>query len=55
MRAACLWLRVAVQSGENEEVRRMLCQEVYGWIERAMRWSLYFGIRAPIEQYTLVK
>jgi hypothetical protein len=26
-----------VQSGEDEEVRRMLCQEAYGWIERAMR------------------
>ena len=37
MQAACLWFRVAVQSGEDEEVRRMLCQEAYGWIERAMR------------------
>ena len=37
VRAACLWFRVAVQSGEDEEVRRMLCQEAYGWIERAMR------------------
>lgn len=37
VRAACLWFRVVVQSGEDEEVRRMLCQEAYGWIERAMR------------------
>lgn len=36
VRAACLWFRVAVQSGEDEDMRRMLCQEVYGWIERAM-------------------
>jgi hypothetical protein len=37
VRAACPWFRVAVQSGEDEEGRRMLCQEVYGWIEWAMR------------------
>ena len=37
MQAACLWFRVALQSSEDEEVRRMLCQEAYGWIERAMR------------------
>ena len=37
MRAACLWFKVAVQSGEDEEVRRMLALEAYGWITRALR------------------
>ena len=35
--AACLWFRAAVQPGEGEEVRRMVCQEAYRWFERAMR------------------
>jgi hypothetical protein len=37
VRTACLWFRVAVQSGEDEDVRRMLCQEAYAWIERGLR------------------
>ena len=40
LRAACLWFKVAVQSGEDEDTRRMLCTEAYGKIERALRCHL---------------
>ncbi len=40
VRAACLWFKAAATCAEEEEVRRMLCLEAYGKIERALRCYL---------------
>lgn len=40
LRSACLWFRAAAAYSEDEEVRRVLCIEAYGKIERALRCYL---------------
>jgi hypothetical protein len=40
LKAACLWLRAAHAYSDDEEVRRKLCIEAYGKIERALRCYL---------------
>ena len=40
LRAACLWFRAAHAYGEDEDTRRVLMIESYGWIERALRTYL---------------
>lgn len=40
VKAACLWFRAAAAYSEDEEVRRALCIEAYGQIERSLRCYL---------------
>lgn len=40
LKAACLWFRAAHAYSEDEDVRRTLCIEAYGKIERALRYYL---------------
>ena len=40
LKAACWWFRAAYAYTEDEDMRRMLLIEAYGWIERALRCYL---------------
>lgn len=40
LKAACLWFRAAATYDEDEDERRTLLIEAYGWIERALRFYL---------------
>lgn len=40
LRAACGWFRAAHAFTEDEDIRRVLMIEAYGWIERALRCYL---------------
>lgn len=40
VRSACQWFRVAAAYSEDEELRRVLCTEAYGKVERVLRCYL---------------
>ena len=40
LRTACRWFRVAHAYTEDEDARRVLMIEAFGWIERALRCYL---------------